>query len=82
MVLRNNTKSLQPCSVESKNILIDFIKSKIPKCNLPDDSFNSVLDNKITGFCTSLNKKWTLSNRTFNVFSKKNEDWLNLHFEF
>lgn len=67
MVLRNNTKYLQPCSAQSKNVLIGFIKSKIPNWDTLEDSYDMVLENKITGFCTSLHKKWILSNRTFNI---------------
>lgn len=39
-----------------------------------------MLENKITGFCTSLNKRWISSKRTLNEFTKKNEGWLNLNF--
>lgn len=44
------------------------------------EDYDKVLENKISGYCNSLNKKWTSSKRTLNVFRKYNEKWLNLNF--
>lgn len=44
------------------------------------EDYDKVLENKISGYCSSLNKKWISSKRTLNVFTKYNEKWLNLNF--
>ncbi|KAL4104515.1 hypothetical protein QTP88_019810 [Uroleucon formosanum] len=44
------------------------------------EDYDKVLENKISGYCNSSNKKWTSSKRTLNVFRKYNEKWLNLNF--
>ncbi|CAI6354615.1 unnamed protein product [Macrosiphum euphorbiae] len=44
------------------------------------EDYDKVLENKISGYCNSLNKKWTSSKRTLNVFRKYNGKWLNFNF--
>lgn len=79
-MLRNNCKILQPSSGASKKIIFNYVKSKIMNWDTMCEDYDKVLENKISGYCNSLNKKWTSSKRTLNVFRKYNEKWLNLNF--
>jgi len=79
-VFRNNCKILQPSSRESKKIIFNFVKSKILNWDTMCEDYDKVLENKISGYCNSLNKKWSSSKCTLNVFRKYNEKWLNLNF--
>lgn len=44
------------------------------------EDHDKVLESKISGYCNSLNKKWSAAKRTLNVFRKYNENWLNFNF--
>lgn len=64
-----------------KSLLIDYLRNRLGnKCNFDDEEFKKCLLNKIDGFCSTAYKKWKESNYCIRKFKKKNECWLQLHF--
>jgi len=64
-----------------KSLLMDYLKNRLGnKCNFDNEEIKKCLSNKIDGFCSTANKKWKESNYCIRKFKKKNEFWLQLHF--
>lgn len=76
--LRNFQPHLKPCSSDARLFLYSYIGQKI---NFSiDEKYEIILNNKILGFVTTLNRKWVAVNRTATIFMTKNEEWLNTKF--
>lgn len=73
-MLCDNSRILQPSSGASKKIILNFVKSKIPNWDTMYEDYDKVFENKIFGYCNSLNKKCTSAKRTLNVFKKYKEN--------
>lgn len=67
----SKTFNINICTTEAKLNFFNFIKSKNPNWDTQNKSNDEILQSKISGFCSSLNKKLTVTNRTKNTIIKK-----------
>lgn len=67
-------------NINSRKLLLDIIKTKYDGDKWEEEHEEKVKI-KILNFSVLLTKKWTQSNRTLNIFVKKNSDWLKMKFK-
>ncbi|XP_060868603.1 uncharacterized protein LOC132943582 [Metopolophium dirhodum] len=72
-------RQLNPCSVDSRSFLFDYIKNNI-KYSI-DEQYEAALNAKILAYTTTLNRKWSAVNRTASTFISKYEGWLDTKFD-
>lgn len=70
-----------PC--KTRNALTNFLRQKlVDHYDLENEEFEKCIRGQIGGFLSTLNKKWKESNRCTNRVLLKNENWLQLDFNF
>ncbi|XP_060860188.1 uncharacterized protein LOC132937385 [Metopolophium dirhodum] len=72
-------RQLNPCSVDSRSFLFDYIKNNI-KYSI-DEQYEAALNAKMLAYTTTLNRKWSAVNRTASTFISKYEGWLDTKFD-
>lgn len=76
-----NKKIKMANSNECFDAIISYIREIIGnKWTTMEDKFNIELRNRIKGFITTINKKWSSAGRNVKTFQLKNKIWLSLNF--